>query len=272
MRTPSCSMRQLMEAGVHFGHVVWKWNPKMERYIYGKRNGIHILDLRQTLPLLRQALRAVREVARNGGRILFVGTKKQASKLIAQSAELCGQYYINHRWLGGTLTNWETISKSIQKLKDLEEQLKGETLGFTKREFLNLNRQHARLSRSLAGIKEMDGKPDLLFVIDSRREKISVQEAQRLQIPVIAILDSNSDPTDIRYPIPGNDDAERSIQLYCALMVAAVKDGAEASAVESGADPGEESRVDREAYADVRASEGAHVDESSKTESRADES
>ncbi len=238
MAIPDVSMRQLLEAGVHFGHTTRRWNPKMSPYIFGKRNGVHILDLEQTVPLLHRALVTVREVVAGGGRVLFVGTKRQASEAVAESAKRCGQYYVNHRWLGGMLTNWKTISQSIRRLKEVEEQLlQGET-GFTKKELLKLTRQRNKLDRALGGIKEMGGLPDVLFVIDTNKEHIAVAEAKVLNIPVIAILDSNSDPDGVLHPVPGNDDAIRAIALYCELISGAVLDGIQAELEASGGDVG----------------------------------
>jgi small subunit ribosomal protein S2 len=238
MAIPDVSMRQLLEAGVHFGHTTRRWNPKMAPYIFGKRNGVHIIDLEQTVPLLHQALVFVRDVVSGGGRVLFVGTKRQASEAIAESAKRCGQYYVNHRWLGGMLTNWKTISKSIKRLREVEEQLgQGET-GFTKKELLKLTRERNKLDRALGGIKEMGGLPDVLFVIDTNKEHIAVAEAKVLNIPVIAILDSNSDPDRVAHPVPGNDDAIRAIALYCELVSGAVLDGIQAELEASGGDAG----------------------------------
>jgi small subunit ribosomal protein S2 len=240
MALPDVSMRQLLEAGVHFGHTTRRWNPKMAPYIFGKRNGVHILDLEQTLPLLHQSLVFVRDVVAGGGRVLFVGTKRQASEKISESAKRCGQYYVNHRWLGGMLTNWKTISQSIRRLREVEEGLDvGETTGLTKKELLNMTREHDKLERALGGIKEMGGLPDVLFVIDTNKEHIAVAEAKVLNIPVIAILDSNSDPSGIAHPVPGNDDAIRSIELYCDLMSGAVLEGIQAELEASGGDVGE---------------------------------
>tara|TARA_R100000656_G_scaffold10985_1_gene11762 strand:- start:114 stop:863 length:750 start_codon:yes stop_codon:yes gene_type:complete len=231
-------MRQLLEAGVHFGHQTHRWNPKMEKFIYGDRNGIHIIDLTQTVPLLHQALVQIRDVVAAGGRVLFVGTKRQASEPIAQAAQQCAQYYMNHRWLGGTLTNWKTISNSIRRLRELEELFEGEARGLTKKELLNLTRERDKLQLSIGGIKDMGGVPDLMVVIDTNKEEIAIQEARKLGIPVVAILDSNCDPDDIAFPIPGNDDAARAISLYCDLISRAVIDGISQSQGASGVDIG----------------------------------
>jgi small subunit ribosomal protein S2 len=239
MALPDLSMRQLLEAGVHFGHTTRRWNPKMSPFIFGKRNGVHILDLEQTVPLLHQSLVIVRDVVAGGGRVLFVGTKRQASERIAESAKRCGQYYVNHRWLGGMLTNWKTISQSIKRLRELEDRLKTEESGLTKKEMLNLTRERDKLERALGGIKEMGGLPDVLFVIDTNKEHIAVSEAKTLNIPVVAVVDSNSDPEPITYPIPGNDDAIRAIELYCELISDAVLDGIQQELMKSGEDVGE---------------------------------
>lgn len=231
-------MRQLLEAGAHFGHQTHRWNPKMERYIFGSRSNIHIIDLSQSIPLLHQALVKAREVAAGGGRILFVGTKRQASDPIAAAAKRCAQYYVNHRWLGGTLTNWRTVSQSIQRLRELEGLVEGEGQGRSKKELLQLTRERDKLELSLGGIKDMGGIPDLMFVIDTNKEAIAIQEARKLNIPVIAILDTNCDPDGITYPIPGNDDAARAIQLYCDLMADSILDGLAAGQVAAGVDLG----------------------------------
>ncbi len=239
MALPEFSMRQLLEAGVHFGHQTHRWNPRMGTYIFGDRNGIHILDLTQTVPLLHQALVTVRDTVAGGGRVLFVGTKRQASQPLADAAESCAQYYMNHRWLGGTLTNWKTVANSITRLRVLEEQLGGEVQGLTKKELLKLTREKDKLHRALGGIKDMGGTPDLLVIIDTNKESIAVQEANKLGIPVIAILDSNSDPVGITHPVPGNDDASRAIALYCDLFSRAVIEGISISQDASGIDIGE---------------------------------
>jgi small subunit ribosomal protein S2 len=239
MALPAFTMRQLLEAGVHFGHNTRRWNPKMAPYLFGVRNGIHIVDLQQTVPMLHQAMVAVREVVAAGGRVLFVGTKRQATDKVADAGKRCGQYYVNHRWLGGMLTNWRTISNSIKRLRDLDEQLSGEVQGLTKKELLGLERERSKLERALGGIKEMGGLPDILVVIDVNKEMIAVKEANKLGIPVVGIIDSNSDPDGIAYPIPGNDDAIRAIDLYCDMMVGAVLDGIQQEIAKSGGDIGE---------------------------------
>ena len=239
MGMPTFTMRQLLEAGVHFGHHTRRWNPKMEQYIFGVRNGVHIIDLEQTVPMIYAALEAVRNAVAGGGRVLFVGTKRQAGEKIAEAAKRCGQPFVNHRWLGGMLTNWKTISQSIKRLREFEEQLGGETQGLTKKELLNLTRESDKLERSLGGIKEMGGQPSLLFVIDTNKEAIAVAEANKLGIPVVAVVDSNSNPDGITYPIPGNDDALRAISLYCDLVSDAVLDGLQQEAISAGVDIGE---------------------------------
>jgi small subunit ribosomal protein S2 len=231
-------MRQLLEAGVHFGHQTHRWNPKMGPFIYGSRNNIHIIDLTQTVPLLHQALLTVSDVVAKGGRVLFVGTKRQASEAVADAAKSCAQYFINHRWLGGTLTNWRTISNSIKRLKALEELLQGETHGLTKKELLQLTREKDKLERSLGGIKDMGALPDLIFVIDTNKESIAIAEARKLHLPVVAVVDSNSDPDGISHPIPGNDDAGRAITLYCDLIARAAIDGIERAQGAGGTDLG----------------------------------
>jgi small subunit ribosomal protein S2 len=239
MALPEVSLRQLLEAGVHYGHQTHRWNPRMGPYIYGARNSIHILDLTQTVPLLDAALNAIRETVAKGGRILFVGTKRQAATPLAEAAERCAQYYMNHRWLGGTLTNWKTVSGSIARLKKIDEQLEEGAEGFTKRERLSLEREQNKLQMSLGGIREMGGVPDLIFVIDTNKEDLAIAEANKLGIPVVAVLDSNSDPSGIAYPIPGNDDAARAIALYCDLAARAALDGMAAQMGEAGFDLGE---------------------------------
>ena len=257
MALPSFSMRQLLEAGVHFGHTTRRWNPRMSPYIFGERNGVHIIDLEQTVPLLHQALNTVHGVVAGGGRVLFVGTKRQASEKITEAARKCGQYYVNHRWLGGMLTNWKTISNSIKRLRNVEEQLAEENTGLTKKEVLNLTRERDKLERALGGIKEMGGLPDVLFVIDTNKEHIAVAEARNLGIPVVAVLDSNSDPEGIDHPIPGNDDAIRAISLYCDLMVEAVLGGIQQELAATGGDVGEAEEAPAETLPDEAAAEAA---------------
>jgi len=238
MALPDVSMRGLLEAGVHFGHQSHRWNPKMSSYIFGTRNNIHILDLTQTVPMMHRALQAVSDTVAGGGRVLFVGTKRQAQEPVADAARRSAQYFVNSRWLGGTLTNWKTISGSIKRLRQLDEMLEGEAQGFTKKERLNLTRERDKLERALGGIKDMGGVPDLLFVIDTNKEQIAIKEAQRLRIPVAAVLDSNSDPDGIAYPIPGNDDAGRALSLYCDMVARAAIDGIGRATGEAGIDLG----------------------------------
>jgi len=239
MALPSFTMRQLLEAGVHFGHSTRRWNPRMAPYLFGDRNGIHIIDLQQTVPMLHRGMQVVRDTAASGGRVLFVGTKRQASERVADAAKRCGQYYVNHRWLGGMMTNWRTISNSIKQLRELDAKLAEDSIGLTKKETLRLTRERDKLERALGGIKEMGGLPDVLFVIDTNKESIAVAEANKLGIPVVAVIDSNSNPEGIDHPIPGNDDALRAIATYCDLMAGSVLDGIKAEMQASGADLGE---------------------------------
>ncbi|MDF2094746.1 30S ribosomal protein S2 [Aquibaculum arenosum] len=265
MALPEFTMRQLMEAGAHFGHTTRRWNPKMAPFIFGVRNNIHIIDLEQTVPLLHQALVFAREVAAGNGRVLFVGTKRQASDIVAAAAARCGQYYVNERWLGGMLTNWKTISHSIRRLKELEELLSQENTGLTKKETLNRTRELNKLEAALGGIKDMGGLPDAIFIIDTNKEHLAVFEANKLGIPVMAVLDSNSSPSGVAYPIPGNDDAVRAIQLYCELLADAVLDGLQQEMSSKGVDIGaaEEAPVETlsepapEAPAEAAATEAA---------------
>jgi len=262
MALPDFSIRQLLEAGVHFGHQTQRWNPRMAEYIYGDRNGIHIMDLTQTVPLLDAALNAVREVVAKGGSILFVGTKRQAQRPIAEAAERCAQYYMNHRWLGGTLTNWKTVSQSINRLKMIDEQMVDGAEGLTKRERLSIERDRTKLQASLGGIREMGGLPDLIFVIDVNKEDLAIAEANKLGIPVVAVVDTNCSPDGIDYIIPGNDDAARAIALYCDLISRSALDGMSAQMDAAGIDVGamEEALVE-EAIADAPAEEAAPVAE-----------
>ncbi|MDJ0640916.1 MAG: 30S ribosomal protein S2 [Paracoccaceae bacterium] len=238
MALPEFSMRQLLEAGVHFGHQTQRWNPRMQEFIYGDRNGIHIIDLTQTVPMLDAALNVIRETVAKGGRILFVGTKRQAQKPIADAAERCAQYYMNHRWLGGTLTNWKTVSQSIQRLKAIDEQMVDGAEGLTKKERLGMEREQGKLQASLGGIREMGGVPDLLFVIDVNKEDLAIAEAKKLGIPVVAVVDTNCSPDGVDYIIPGNDDAARAIALYCDLASRAALDGMSAQLGAAGVDIG----------------------------------
>jgi small subunit ribosomal protein S2 len=237
MALPAFNMRQLLEAGVHFGHQSHRWNPKMAPFIFGARNNIHIIDLTQTTPMLHQALLKISDTVANGGRVLYVATKRQASEAIAESAKRSAQYFINHRWFGGTLTNWKTISQSIRRLRQLDDIL-ADPHGRTKKEILNLTRERDKLNQALGGIKDMGGTPDLLFVIDTNKEQIAIQEARKLGIPIVAIVDTNCDPDGIDFPIPGNDDAGRAITLYCELIAKAALDGLERSQTSAGIDVG----------------------------------
>ncbi|MFP6779609.1 MAG: 30S ribosomal protein S2 [Alphaproteobacteria bacterium] len=246
MTMPNYTMKELLEAGIHFGHQLNRWNPKMEPYLFGERNGIHIIDLQQTYPLITSALKVIRDIAAGGGRVLFVGTKRQAQKIISESAINSGQYYMNHRWLGGTLTNWKTISKSIVRLKSYDEILNKEDSGLTKKELVGIQRQRNKLEASLGGIKDMGGLPDVLFVIDTNKEHIAIKEANVLKIPVIAVIDSNSNPDGIDFPIPGNDDATRAIAMYCKLISESILDGLQASFSNSGKDIGESDQLKEE--------------------------
>ena len=266
MALPTFTMRQLLEAGVHFGHHTRRWNPKMAPFLFGVRNGVHIIDLQQTVPMLYRAMEAIRAAASGGGRVLFVGTKRQAQQPVAEAAKRCGQYYVNHRWLGGMLTNWQTISQSIHRLRDMDEKLTGEDVGLTKKEILHVTRERDKLERALGGIKEMGGLPDILFVIDTIKESIAIKEARKLGLPVVAVVDSNSDPDGIPYPIPGNDDAMRAIELYCQLISDAVLDGLQQEMIESGADIGaaEEAPVEAlpEGQESAESAESAEKEES----------
>jgi small subunit ribosomal protein S2 len=238
MALPEFSMRQLLEAGVHYGHQTQRWNPRMGEFIYGERNGIHILDLTQTVPMLDAALQAVRDTVAKGGRVLFVGTKRQAAKQIAEAAEKCAQYYMNHRWLGGTLTNWKTVSQSISRLKQIDEVMASGAEGLTKKERLGMEREQIKLEASLGGIRDMGGLPDLLFIIDVNKEDLAILEAQKLGIPVVAVVDTNCSPKGVDYIIPGNDDAARAIALYCDLVSRAALDGMTAQMGAAGVDLG----------------------------------
>jgi small subunit ribosomal protein S2 len=254
MALPEFTMRQLLEAGVHFGHQTARWNPRMEQYIYGSRNGIHILDLTQTVPMLDQALQVVRDTVAKGGRVLFVGTKRQAQKAIADAAEKSAQFYMNHRWLGGTLTNWQTVSQSIARLKQIDEAAANGFAGLTKKERLGMEREQGKLQASLGGIREMGGVPDLLFIVDVNKEDLAILEAKKLGIPVVAVVDSNCSPAGVDYVIPGNDDAARAITLYCDLAARAALDGMSAQLGAAGVDLGE---LEELAEAELAAEAGA---------------
>jgi len=246
MTMPSFTMKELLEAGIHFGHQKNRWNPKMEPYLFGERNGIHIIDLQQTFPLIIKALKVLRDIGANGGRVLFVGTKRQAQSIVAETAINSGQYFMNHRWLGGTLTNWKTISKSIVRLKKYDEILNKEDTGLTKKELVGIQKQRTKLEASLGGIKDMGGLPDAVFVIDTNKEHIAITEANVLKIPVIAIIDSNSNPDGVDFPIPGNDDATRAIALYCKLASESILDGLQATFAASGKDLGTSDAIKEE--------------------------
>jgi small subunit ribosomal protein S2 len=264
-------MRQMLEAGVHFGHSTRRWNPRMKPFIFGERNKIHILDLQQTVPMLHAALKALSDVTSRGGRVLFVGTKRAASDKIAETARNCGQYYVNHRWLGGMMTNWATVSRSIRRLRELEGRMEGDEVNqLTKKEILQLTRERDKLELTLGGIKEMGGLPDMLFVIDTNKEAIAVEEANRLGIPVIAIVDSNAKPEGVDYIIPGNDDAMRAISFYCELAQASVLDGLQAELMKSGGDVGEATESPAEAAVTEEAPVEAAVAEETPSEAAAD--
>jgi small subunit ribosomal protein S2 len=239
MATNVVTMQQLLEAGAHFGHQTHRWNPKMKPYIFGDRNGVHIIDLSQTVPLFARALDFVQQSVARGGKVLFVGTKRQAQDPIAEAAKVSGQHFVNHRWLGGMLTNWKTISNSIKRLKTLEEQLSGDTAGLTKKEVLQLTRERDKLEKSLGGIRDMGGLPDVMFVVDTNKEELAIKEANVLGIPVVAVLDSNSDPSGIAFPVPGNDDASRAIRLYADSVAQAANEGRTGEAQARGQDIGE---------------------------------
>ncbi|NJM50586.1 MAG: 30S ribosomal protein S2 [Sphingomonadales bacterium] len=247
MAAPVVTMQQLLEAGSHFGHQTHRWNPRMKPYIFGSRNGIHILDLSQTVPLFARALDFVSQIAASGGKVLFVGTKRQAQGPIADAARASRQHFVNHRWLGGMLTNWQTISNSIKKLKTLEEQLAGDATGFTKKELLQMTRERDKLELSLGGIRDMGGIPDVMFVIDANKEELAIKEANVLGIPVIAILDSNVDPSGIAFPVPANDDAARAIRLYCEAIAEAASKGNVKAKIDAGVDLGAEVEPEAEA-------------------------
>ena len=259
MSIPLFTMRQLLEAGVHFGHHTRRWNPKMQPFLFGVRNNVHIIDLEQTVPMLARALQAVRDTVAAGGRVLFVATKRQAQEPVAAAAKRCGQYYVDHRWLGGMLTNFKTMSLSIRRLRELDERVNNPAPGITKRELLELTRSRDKLERALGGIKEMGGLPDLIFVIDTNKEKIAIEEANRLGIPVIGIIDSNASPQGITYPVPGNDDAMRAINLYCDLVSSSVLSGIQAELTASGVDIGAAEEFDEEVPQDVDPGEALEV-------------
>ncbi|MEM8827367.1 MAG: 30S ribosomal protein S2 [Pseudomonadota bacterium] len=261
MAAPTVQMSALLEAGTHFGHQTHRWNPKMKPYIFGDRNNVHIIDLSQTVPLFQRALDFVAATTKAGGKVLFVGTKRQAAEPIKEAAQRAGQHYVNHRWLGGMLTNWKTISESIKKFKELEEQLSGEALGFTKKEQLKMTRQRDKFEASLGGIRDMGGLPDLMFVIDTNKEDLAVKEANVLGIPVIAVLDSNSDPSGIAFPVPGNDDASRAIRMYCDMVADACTGGADGRQAELGAEMAAKADPVAEAAAETAPADSAPTKE-----------
>jgi len=272
MTMPTFTMRELLEAGIHFGHHTRRWNPKMKQYIFGVRNGVHIIDLQQTVPMMDRALKSMRDIVAGGGRVLFVGTKRQAQDIVRESAKRCGQYYVNQRWLGGMMTNWKTISKSIKRLNELEVILAADVEGYTKKELLMMTRERNKLEASIGGIKDMGGLPDAIFVIDSNKEELAVAEANNLKIPVFGVLDTNSNPDGIDFPIPGNDDAFRAIELYCNLFSGAILDGLQAELSASGVDAGEAVEVaeelpaKKEAKADDKADKKADAKADDKTD------
>ena len=253
MAAPVVTMQQLLESGAHFGHQTHRWNPKMKPYIFGERNGVHIIDLSQTVPLFARALDFIRSTVASGGKVLFVGTKRQAQEPIAEAARRAGQHYVNHRWLGGMLTNWKTISGSIKRFKQLEEQLSGDTHGLTKKEVLKLTRERDKFELSLGGIRDMGGLPDAIFIIDVGKEELAVKEANVLGIPVIAVLDTNTDPAGIAFPVPGNDDASRAIQLYTTAIAEAIMDGRQGRQQNQGVDIGAMDQPPAETFADAAA-------------------
>jgi len=255
MALPIFTMRQLLEAGVHFGHSTRRWNPKMDTYLFGVRNGIHIIDLAQTVPLLHQSMVQIRDIVAGGGRVLFVGTKRQAAEVVAETAIKCGQYFVNHRWLGGMLTNWKTVSGSIKRLKAIDAQLSGDLMGLTKKEQLNMTRERDKLERTLGGIKDMGGLPDVMIVFDTQKEAIAINEAKNLGIPVIAILDSNASPLNITHPVPGNDDSIRAIKLYCDLWSGSVLDGIQSQMAAAGIDVGAQAEAPVENLPEAAATE-----------------
>jgi small subunit ribosomal protein S2 len=271
MAAPVVSMQQLLEAGAHFGHQTHRWNPRMKPYIFGARNGIHILDLSQSVPLFARALDFVAQTAAHGGKVLFVGTKRQAQGPIADAARASNQHFVNHRWLGGMLTNWKTISNSIKKLKTLEEQLSGDGTGFTKKETLQMTRERDKLEMSLGGIRDMGGIPDVMFVVDANKEELAIKEANVLGIPVIAILDSNVDPSGIAFPIPANDDAARAIRLYCEAIAAAATQGNVKQKVSAGVDVGAEVEPAAEPALVEAAAEAPVAEEAPAVEAAAEE-
>lgn len=266
MTMPTFTMRELLEAGVHFGHHTRRWNPKMKPFIFGVRQGVHIIDLQQTVPMMGNALQSLRDIVAQGGRVLFVGTKRQAREKVKEAAQKSGQYYVNHRWLGGMLTNWKTISHSINRLRELEDILNGDQSGYKKKEILMLTRERDKLELSLGGIKEMGGLPDALFIIDTCKEDLAVEEANNLNIPVFGIIDTNAQPDGIDFPIPGNDDATRAIELYCDLAVGAILDGLQAELKVAGKDAGAAEEVKEDLPAKGSKKSDAKAEEKPKAE------
>lgn len=267
MTFPTFTLRQMVEAGVHFGHNARRWNPQMAPYIYGKKDNIHIIDLQKTYPMFYTALNAIRDVAANGGKILFVATKRQAQDIVKESAERCGQYYVNYRWLGGMLTNWKTVYKSITRLNKLNEmEEKNAYEGYTKKEILNLKKEREKLQTVLNGIKDMGGQPDMLFVIDTPKEALAVKEAKKLGIPVVGIVDTNADPNEVDYPVPGNDDAIRAIQFYCDMVSAAILDGVQAEMAAKGLEVSDEETEEAEEAPKKRAPRKAKAAKSEEAE------
>lgn len=254
MAIPTFTMRQMLEAGIHFGHHPRRWNPRMEPYLFGVRNNVHVINLEKTFPMLESALRAVQETVSKGGRVLFVGTKPAASEAIAEAARRCGQYYVNHRWLGGMMTNWKTVSRSIKRLSEYEEMLNNPEKGLTKKEILQLTREKDKLELAIGGIREMGGTPSMLFIIDTNKELTAIKEARKLGLPIVGIVDSNSDPTGIDYPVPGNDDALRSIRFFCDLFAGAVLDGLSDQMVAAGIDLGESAELPESELQAIKAS------------------
>ncbi len=272
MATPTFTMRQLLEAGVHFGHNTRRWNPKMKEYIFGERNKVHIIDLQQTVPMLYAALNEVRSIAAQGGRVLFVGTKRQAQEKVREAAEKSGQYFVNHRWLGGMMTNWNTVSNSIKRLNELEKILSGEgAIGLTKKELLTLERERNKLELSIGGIREMGGVPEAVIVIDTNKEDIAIKEANKLGIPVFAVIDTNCDPEGIDFPIPGNDDSLRAIDLYCELFTAAILDGMAEEMASAGIDLGAMEDVSEETLEEAPAEEKKTEAKAKTTKAKKDE-
>ena len=270
MAAPVVTLQQLIEAGAHFGHQTHRWNPRMKPYIFGDRNGVHILDLSQTVPLFARALDFISQTVAAGGKVLFVGTKRQAQQPIADAARASGQHFVNHRWLGGMLTNWKTISQSIKRMKTLEEKLSGDASGLTKKEVLQLTRERDKLEASLGGIRDLGGIPDVMFVIDANKEMLAIKEANTLGIPVVAILDSNVSPEGIAFPVPANDDASRAIRLYCEAVAAAATRGGQTGAAQRGVDIGAMEEAPVEETLVVTEDEDVPAEAAAETETQSD--